>query len=60
MIGDKNQINTEDANSEIRQSHFLFQEKNKAAVSNSKILTAFNGDLDAAISAQKFTTLNYV
>ena len=59
MVGDNNQRNTEDTNSEIRQTHFFGQDKNKAAVSNSKILVAFNGELGAEISAQKGNPFNY-
>ena len=53
MVGEKNQRNTEDTNSEIRKAHFLVQEKNEAAVRNIKILAEFNGDLGAANAAQE-------
>ena len=53
MASDNNQSNTEDANSDIRNPIFLFRRTPKAEVSNSKILAAFNGDLGAAIAAQK-------
>ena len=38
---------------------FLFKRTNKAVVRNSKILTAFSGDLGAAIETQKCSSLNY-
>ena len=37
----------------------LFKRTNEAAVRNSKTLAAFNGDLGAAIEAQKGIPLNY-
>ena len=36
----------------------MFSRTKKAAVKNSKILAAFNGDLGAAIAAQKYSPLN--
>ena len=38
---------------------FSFRRKNEAAVSNIKILAAFNGDLGATIVAQQDSPLNY-
>ena len=38
---------------------FLFNRTNEAAVRKNKILVAFNGDLGAAIAAQKGSPLNY-
>ena len=38
---------------------FLFRRTHEAAVRNSKILAAFNGDLGAAIVAQKDIPVNY-
>ena len=38
---------------------FLFRKAHEAAVRNKKILAAFNGDLGAAIAAQKYIPVNY-
>ena len=38
---------------------FSFKRTNKTAVSNSKILAAFNGDLSTSIDAQKTSPLKY-
>ena len=38
---------------------FLFKIKNEAAARNSKILAAFNINIDAEIAAQKVSPLNY-
>ena len=38
---------------------FSFRRTHVAAVRNSKILTAFKGDLGAAIAAQKYSSVNY-
>ena len=59
MVGDNNQSNTEDTNSEIRNTIFLFKRTNEASVSNSKILAAFNGDLKIEITSQKGSPLNH-
>ena len=59
MVGDNNQSNTKDTNSEIRKYYFIVQEKNEAAVRNRKILAAFNGDLGAEIAAHKEIPLKY-
>ena len=59
MVSDNNQSNTEDTNSEIRKFHLSFSRTNKSAVRNSKILTAFNGDLGTEIESQKYIPLNY-
>ena len=55
MVGDNNQSNAEDTNSEIRKDHFLVQE---AVVSDRKILAAFNGALGTEIATQKGIPLN--
>ena len=59
MDSDNNQSDTEDANPEIRKSHFLFRRTHEVAVRNRKILTAFNVDVGAAIAAQTHSPVTY-
>ena len=47
MFGENKQGNTENTNSEIRQTHFLVQNKYETSDINSKIIVAFNGNLGA-------------
>ena len=44
----------------LEKSIFSFRRTNEVAVRNSKIFTAFTGDLDISIAAQKYRTLHYI
>ena len=59
MVGNNDQTNIENINSEIGQPNFLFKRTKDAASRNIKILLAFNGNLGELIRAQKIFPLNY-
>ena len=60
MVGNKNQRNTENTNSEIGQTNFLFKRTNDVASRNIKILAAFNGNSVTEVVSQNNIPLNYV
>ena len=59
MASDNDHENDHTTSQETRKPVFFFKQTQEAARNNSQILAAFNGNLGAAIEAQKVIPLDY-